>query len=378
MFTTILFDIDGVMLSEERYFDASALTVYEVLFSSDFLELPTPSAWPQFQLSPSESTIRAVRRQVFANDEVLFAMKSRGVNANWDMVYLQTTFQLACLMKHCLQAGVPESSLLDVCQAGWHGDTLKALGQLAKQVVADFQLNFAAFLNAAKACKNKADLFDMCDAQLHAMLPGAVAFSHGRALWDTLQQLFQTWYLGDDYRSDGHRTTGKRGFLLDEVAIVNPQAFAELLNTLCTAGCTLGIATGRPGVETRVPLESMGWLHYFDPLRISSASDVLAAERLIPSTAPLSKPHPYSYLRSFLGSPNVEEVLRHELPLSSEEVSRTLIVGDSVADFLAAKRMGCHFAAVLTGLEGGAARTQFESLGVEYILENVLALPSIL
>lgn len=31
MIKTILFDVDGVMLSEERYFDASALTVWEFL-----------------------------------------------------------------------------------------------------------------------------------------------------------------------------------------------------------------------------------------------------------------------------------------------------------------------------------------------------------
>ena len=35
----ILFDVDGVFLSEERCFDVSALTVYEMLYSDQFLNL---------------------------------------------------------------------------------------------------------------------------------------------------------------------------------------------------------------------------------------------------------------------------------------------------------------------------------------------------
>ncbi|PTJ68569.1 HAD family hydrolase, partial [Mammaliicoccus sciuri] len=35
----VLFDVDGVFLSEERCFDVSALTVYEILYSEAFLNL---------------------------------------------------------------------------------------------------------------------------------------------------------------------------------------------------------------------------------------------------------------------------------------------------------------------------------------------------
>ena len=35
----VLFDVDGVFLSEERCFDVSALTVYEILHSEAFLNL---------------------------------------------------------------------------------------------------------------------------------------------------------------------------------------------------------------------------------------------------------------------------------------------------------------------------------------------------
>ena len=39
MIKTVLFDVDGVLLSEERYFDASALTVWEILYSDNYLGL---------------------------------------------------------------------------------------------------------------------------------------------------------------------------------------------------------------------------------------------------------------------------------------------------------------------------------------------------
>ena len=36
----VIFDIDGVLLSEERYFDVSALTVWEILYSPAYMGLP--------------------------------------------------------------------------------------------------------------------------------------------------------------------------------------------------------------------------------------------------------------------------------------------------------------------------------------------------
>ncbi len=37
----VIFDIDGVLLSEERYFDVSALTVWEILYSPVYMGLPS-------------------------------------------------------------------------------------------------------------------------------------------------------------------------------------------------------------------------------------------------------------------------------------------------------------------------------------------------
>ncbi|MED3564513.1 HAD family hydrolase, partial [Bacillus xiapuensis] len=81
MVKTILFDVDGVLLSEEHYFDASGLTVWEMLFSKNYLAL----APKVFKINYTESEIKDIRAKVFENDQVLKLQKSRGLNANWDM-----------------------------------------------------------------------------------------------------------------------------------------------------------------------------------------------------------------------------------------------------------------------------------------------------
>jgi phosphoglycolate phosphatase-like HAD superfamily hydrolase len=64
------------------------------------------------------------------------------------------------------------------------------------------------------------------------------------------------------------------------------------------------------------------------------------------------------------------------LPIdNSDEV---LVVGDSLADLLAARQLGCQFAAVLTGLSGKDARSDFEKHEADYILDTVLDIKDIL
>ncbi|WP_188881606.1 HAD family hydrolase [Alicyclobacillus cellulosilyticus] len=379
MFETILFDIDGVMLSEERYFDASALTVLELLHSPQYAGLPA-YAGPGFAVPMPEEDIRRARRQVFADDIVLRMMKDRGVNANWDMVYLQTAHQLLRVLKAWAERAGRDAVAAAVREAahnGWDAAALRAIGQLATPYVTDGTIDYASYAKAYADCRSKAELFSALEAALTELVPGATPFDHERKLWLVGQQAFQEWYLGDAYVAET-KQPGKPGFLTDEVPIVDPGAFADLLQRLKSRGVRVGIATGRPEIETRVPLTEMGWWTWFDPVCITTASDVLAAEMARPEAAPLSKPHPYSYLRSYLRSPAPEVVLAHTLPLPREEGDKVLIVGDSVADGLAARKMGCRFAAVLTGLDGAAARPQFEQLGSDYILEHVLELPRVL
>ena len=369
MFKTILFDVDGVMLSEERYFDASALTVHELATSSRFLGLRSIS--PAFSPTPGEDNIRAIRRDVFRRDEVLEGLKNIGVNANWDMVYFVFVAELVRALGQAEAANEEVPRLVrEMLQDGWTEQALQAIGAIVREAVPGYEIDWSGYDALYQGAASRADLMARAREALGRYAPHADA----HALWKIGQETFQEWYLGDAYTG---KATGKAGFLTSEYPIVDPAAFSALLADLKAAGVTLGIATGRPEIETRVPLQHFGWLSSFDPARVTNASDVVAAEEAAPHARPLSKPHPFSYLRSLRGEPDVEKLLQTELPIPGIR-GEVLIVGDSIADKLAADRLGASFAAVLTGLEGQAARPKFERLGADYILDDVLELRRVL
>ncbi|MGE7270309.1 HAD family hydrolase [Brevibacillus panacihumi] len=377
MIKTILFDVDGVMLSEERYFDASALTVWEMLYSPQYLGLKGDA----FTASPVESQIRTVREQVFAKDEVLNFIKSRGINSNWDMVFLTFSYQLIRLAEALKPKLGSDAVNLLVNQIG--REQVDQLREWAKAHAADFSVDYAAFTaDFAKGSAQKAEMLvylnqiaeERCGVQTQM-------FSRSSELWQLCQETFQEWYLGDERVADsiGRATKqpGKTGFLTDEIPIVPPAEMIELFKTLKEKGYTLGIGTGRPTIETHVPLREMGILEWFDPNRVVTASHVLEVEEEFPALAPMSKPHPISYVKGMLGldTPNSEAV-KFPLPISNGE--EVLIVGDSLADFLAARSIGCKFAATLTGLSGQEARAKFEEVKADYILDDVRGILSIL
>lgn len=392
MYQTVLFDVDGVMLSEERYFDASALTVYELLYSPQYLGLDASAdGLPPFTVALAESDVRAIRRSVFADDHVLHAIKSRGVNANWDMVYLQTALQLSyAVQAYVHRVGVePATTLLvKLAKDGWDRAALRTLGASLSSAGVRPSVAFARFVDEVTSCTDKAALFAQveqpmatavnaaADRSHNASIPAITPFSHQRALWNVCQMTFQEWYVGDAHVQQT-RQPGKRGFLTDEIPLVPRAEFSQMLHHLQAYGVQLGIATGRPQLETMVPLDALGWLDEFEHQRISTASDVLAAERATPEAAPLSKPHPFSYVRSYLRTDDACQVLQCALPFPADEGKCVLVVGDSIADLLAARAAGFDFAAVLTGLEGEAARPAFEARGADYIFKDVLAVSSL-
>ena len=79
----VIFDIDGVLLSEKRYFDVSALTLWEWYNSPLYMGLSREPGRPD----PSEEEIRDLRARYWKDDEILQWLKGHGVNDNWDMVH---------------------------------------------------------------------------------------------------------------------------------------------------------------------------------------------------------------------------------------------------------------------------------------------------
>ncbi|MBX6394753.1 MAG: HAD family hydrolase [Alicyclobacillaceae bacterium] len=372
MLELILFDVDGVLLSEERYFDGSALTVWELLYSPRYLGLEGA-----FTARPTEEQIRDIRKRVFLDDRILHLLKSKGVNSNWDMVYLTFSFQLLRGLQ-ALQASRP-AEVKDWLTNPIQREILPVIGERLREV--GFQPDFASFfdtLSASAAVQHQL---------LHALnewardLTGVATTQFGRtsALWSVTMNAFQEWYLGaEHYRERYGRPPleEKRGFLYDEIPIRPAEEIREVLDWLKAKGVRLGMGTGRPRVETKVPLSALGLLAPFEQDRIVTADDVLEAEQAAPSYAPLAKPHPYTYLRAIEPREELVRLLQRPLPLSGAD--RVLIVGDSLADWIAAQKIGCRFAATLTGLSGAKAREGFEKRGVAWIADDITKLPEII
>ncbi|MDQ1001078.1 phosphoglycolate phosphatase-like HAD superfamily hydrolase [Neobacillus niacini] len=376
MIKTILFDVDGVLLSEEHYFDASALTVWELLISNNYLDL----APEKFKTDYSEAEIKTIRETVFGkNDEVLKLMKSRGLNANWDMIYLSFTHQLIHLLS---QIKEQENSRIN----GWlqepiNREVLLEIGSVLHNysVNTDFNLFVADF---KRSTETKQELFNYLNQLAEEKLGVTTTiFSGIGALWSVCEHICQEWYVGDEnvQNSTGRPSVqfGKQGFLANETTLAAKSDINALFTFLNESGIKIGIGTGRPELETIQPFQHLDWLKHFDLNHIVTADDVLKAEKELAERRPLSKPDPFTYIMGLNGrDSSVRDCLNTHLPIENGE--EVLVVGDSLADLLAARKMGCQFAAVLTGLSGKDARRDFEKHEADYILDNVLDLKNLI
>ena len=374
MYKAVLFDVDGVFLSEERCFDASALSVWELLHAPHYLGVDDQ----KHVVRPSEEEILRIRKEVFVNDQVLDWMKQRGLNSNWDMVYLVFSGQLMLILKELYQVKPNR-----VKQLLSEPVTVETLQEIRKESIG-FQPRFTGFIPLFDGKENldKHQLLVYFNELAREWFGFEVApFSRNSSLWKLAYSVYQEWYLGDEryLETEGEpaRQQGKKGFLENEIALADSDAIKQLLTDLKEKGIMAGIGTGRSYLETEVPFRSFGWLFLFDENHIATASDVIEAEKAYPASAPLGKPEPFTYVRAYLGrDAGIRDCLNQPLPL--ENGKEILIVGDSVADLLAARKMGCDFAATLTGLTGKAAREKFESLKADYILEDITHLMPLL
>ncbi|MBT2657219.1 HAD family hydrolase [Bacillus sp. ISL-18] len=374
MINTVLFDVDGVLLSEEHYFDASALTVWEMLISSNYLAL----APEQFTTEYTEADISRIRENVFQNDQVLKFMKSRGLNANWDMIYLSFGQQLIHLLSQ-----IKEDEASKITQ--WltnpiHYETLRDMGTVLSRY--QVELNFSLFVDEfSQSDATKQELFQYLNVLAKEKLNVETSIFQKGELWSICEHVSQEWYVGDEHvlASTGRPSvqTGKKGFLANETTLAPAQEIAALFQQLSSSGITIGIGTGRPELETIQPFHHLDWLKHFDEKRIITADEVSKAEQEITDPQSLSKPHPFTYIMGLKGKgTSALDCINATLPIQNGE--EVLVVGDSLADLLAARQLGCQFAAVLTGLSGKDARHDFEQHKADYILDTVLDIRTIL
>ncbi len=308
--------MDGVLLSEEHYFDASALTVWELLISNNYLALSPDT----YKTDYNDEEISAIRELVFENDQVLKFLKSRGLNANWDMIYLTFGYQLIHLL-----AQIKESEFENInkwCLSPINRNVLLEMGKVLGKydVTVDYHLFLRDF---QRSTGMKVELFDFLNVLAEEKLGvDTTIFSEKGALWSVCEHVSQEWYVGDDnvVNSTGRPSVqhGKHGFLANETTLASKQEIDELFTFLVESGLTIGIGTGRPRLETILPFGHLNWLKHFDDNRIITADEVFQAENEHPEKKSLSKPHPFTYIMAVLGKQTpVTDCLNVSLPIAA-------------------------------------------------------------
>lgn len=313
-YDTLILDMDGVMTSEQRYWDAAALTVYEMLYSDEYFG----DSAIDFK-KVSDNTL-SIRKEVFFDDELITVLKKKGVNSNWDLAYVTLAFSLIYGKNMVLEKA-------------------KAMGE---DVLYEYEK--IAQLLSQKLSK---DIF---------------CTSRSGEFWKAIHKCFQDWYLGNDK---------KEGLVFCEEPLFKTSKMESLLQELSLSGKRLCIGTGRPKDEIIIPLKKWNVIKYFDENAIITFDDVIKAEKEQGKT--LTKPHPYVFLKALYGSDYPDEKILCA-DYDKDKIKSTLVVGDAGADILAAQAMGADFCAVLTGVSGKEAKGYFEELNSNYIFNSLLDL----
>lgn len=367
----VLFDVDGVFLSEERCFDVSALTVYELLYGDAYLNLNHETN----VYNLSDENISKIRNDIFKDDKILNQLKSLGLNSNWDMLFVVLSTHLIELLKN------NEIAELSLSNQHFTENTLKIWSAQFEEKSIDFNTPLK-FLSQTKSGKDNiyTDLVQFAENELK--VDDASIFELKSRFWDIAQEVYQEWYLGStlykEVEKKKPKANIKQGYIKDEVVLADIDKVTHLLKSLKNNGYKIGIATGRPRTETIVPFETIGWLEQFDQFHIGTASEVLEAEHHYPNDKPLGKPNPFSYIVAYYGNDPkkyMSYIKKQEQIFKNKDV---YIVGDSLADLLSAKKTGATFIGTLTGLKGQAAKKELESHHADYIVDNVLDIKDIL
>ncbi|MCC3754507.1 HAD family hydrolase [Staphylococcus capitis] len=372
---SILFDVDGVFLSEERCFDVSAITVEELLTSEGiFLGCGT---YIDFENDLNDKKIQEIRERVFQHDKILNQLKSLGLNSNWDMLFIVFSIHLIDLAKQLDQSHRCEF----LNSSNFNEKTLFEMNKHLLHKEIDYEKPIKvidSFRNGKDAIYE--DLESYAKDQLE--IDDTELFKLKSNLWQLAKDTYQEWYLGKDLFNKVEEGTAlldfKKGFIYEEVILKPQEEIQLLLQHLKEAGYHLAIATGRPRTETIIPFESLGLKSYFDDEHIVTASEVLDAESDYPEYQPLGKPNPFSYIATLNGNDRnrYKEYATHQENIVNKD--EVYIVGDSLADLLSAKKIGATFIGTLTGLKGDKAQPELEEYGADYIVEDVTKIRNIL
>jgi phosphoglycolate phosphatase-like HAD superfamily hydrolase len=385
----IIFDLDGVITSEDAYWDAAGLTLHELLYSPRYwgLDRSKMSADGQYHPVKTAQASRLISRAVFPESEIL-ALKGRSINSNWDTCYVTVCLHLIALLKvlpnrYSVFPLIPwdegwlaEFRELIGCLEGF-GDynVVAELGQWIYPL-SNFDLN-AVFEEPIFHGSIGLELINCLDAFASEALevPISNVFSRHSLFWAYCRNIFQEWYLGDALYTEtyGHTPiqSGKPGCISYEKPLLALEQIRNTLETLRAQGYLLGFATGRVSKEAIYPLKMYELLEYFNEQHISTYDDVERAEaglRNLGDQTLLSKPHPFPFLmakdRNHIDNGN--------------KFQDFIVVGDSTSDILGGRAAGAITVAVMTGARTSEARALLAKSNPDFTIEDMTDLPDLL
>ncbi len=366
----IIFDVDGVLLSEQRFFDVSGLAVWEMLFGKNCLGLPTEGE--DFDATRvTDGQIAAIRARAFGRETLFAWLVAHGMNSNWDMVHahLVTTFALMADTYRERTGG-------EILSLSIETETdLKRVGALLTGLPIPKASEILSFWETKLSDVIGADILGKLSEVMAPIFGTVPVWSRpGSAFWRMHTEMFQAWYWGDDEFIRFHGRLpycpGKIGFLKSEIPLAPKEAISALFRRLKTNGWDIAVATGRLRNETEIAFRALGWLSSFDPLFLATATDAEEAAKHLDIDFP-GKPHPFLYECAVYGRRPERYAAYAAGTETVAEGSTVYVIGDSYADILGAKAIGAKPIGVLTGLLGERAAEMFAKEGVPCV-KNVM------
>jgi phosphoglycolate phosphatase-like HAD superfamily hydrolase len=352
----IIFDMDGVITSEENYWNCAALTIYEMLNDSKYF------GYSELNVKEIERNIDEIRSEIFYKDKLIVLLKERGINSNWDLAYI------------VLCVAIIESS-----------NCVREINSLFNNLKVNYEdISFANIYNIIyKSEVSGMEMYPYIEEKMSAITGlEKKIFSRNGELWSKCQDIFQEWSLGEEIYTEEYSKKpckkSKTGLLNLEEPIIPLERLNEVLKVLYYSNIKLGIGTGRVYREAHMPLSRWRIEKYFDADSYITYTDIINAEirnKDILKGKHLTKPHPYMFLKGIYGKDSNDKLLL-SYKFEKTPIEKTLIVGDAGSDIMAAKAIDCKFAAVLTGISGKKAKKYFEDMGSDYILDNICDLIS--
>src|SRR5260370_6799744 len=381
MSNLIIFDLDGVITSEEAYWDAAGLTLHELMYSPHYWNI---GAARQYHPAANAEESRRVSRATCPEAEIL-ALKARAINSNWDTCYAAVCLHLIDWL--ALSPDLPALLPPRPWDAQWIAAFRAQMSGIKEQRGKLKQL-FDIFESPFFHGYVGLELINRFDAYASEVLGHHIegVFSRHSLLWQFWQNIFKEWYLGEELytREYGHGPVqpGKPGCIYFEQPLLPKASVRATLETLRQQGYVLGFATGRSLMEAEVPLNVQGLLSYFDEAHISTYDDVERAEAWLRARGDqtlLSKPHPFPFLAA--ANPALRSGAAEQVELSLTDAragAGFVVVGDSTSDILGGRAARALTVAVLTGARTAEARALLAKSGPDFTITDITELPTLL